>query len=563
MALQRSLQASAALAGSDRRHVATVALDNRGSSVSPTVFRRGRRGRRAIVRGATAVVLSVVVVGAAQRDAPAQTSPLVAEVESVSPQIGARLRPYSPLLQPLTAAARPVPAHPVEALIEATRDLTAKLNFRQDPGPAIRAAAIPPDVAGRLAVLLRDMYACHVITTKYRDLLSIQLPALFRDRRGLQSTDYPDVLPCAIRMWVSAGELEVTIKAALGPAEAGGCRPMRAGSVDIWPVLRFEPGCAGQTYRNDYLLTVDVGGDDTYANNVGSNVVDINYSPPGAAVKGLRGTGPAKGCQHGLNGLGRNECYLSASVLLDLQGADSFGVLESPDVDQLCTRDPVVRRMLTGGAAFLGVGILRDAGHSNDRYYGKTVSLGSAHMFGVGILSDAGGDDTYLAVRNSEGYALLGGLGLLHDEGGNDVYDYYMPAPLDPAAPNQADGAGGVRDNEGDGYCDHVPRYTLGGANLLSSATGMLVDDSGDDRYHAAFSDLYTTNPAIPGMLVTGGSLGYGGNDALGVFLDRGGHDTYRVDNLPVGLPQRADKVVIRPGTAATNAWGVGLFIDR
>jgi hypothetical protein len=264
-------------------------------------------------------------------------------------------------------------------------------------------------------------------------------------------------------------------------------------------------------YRNDYLLTVDVGGDDTYANNVGSNVVDINFSPEGSAVSGRRGVGPARGCQRGLNGLGRDECYLSAGVLLDVQGSDSFGLLENPDHDALCTSDPVVRRMVTGGAAFLGVGILRDAATSNDRYFGKTISLGAGHVFGIGLLSDAGGDDAYLAVRNSEGYGLIAGLGLLHDEGGNDTYDYYMPAPIDESAPNQSDGAGGVRDNEGDGSCDRIPRFTGGAANL--SSAGVLLDDGGDDRYHAAFSAAYSTNPVIPGMLVTGGSLGYAANN--------------------------------------------------
>jgi hypothetical protein len=521
-----------------------------------------RHHRRVGVRAVAAAVLSVLLIAVGQGDAPAKSTFAIDQIAEVDPQIAARLRQFEPFLRPTTARP-PVPADPVPALVAETNRFAGALGFIQDAGPRIRAANLPPDVAGRLALLVQDLNACDAITAKYRAALFRQLPALFRDRSGLHASDYPEVLPCAIRVWRSTQLLESALRAALPPTRDGACRALDAGAIDVWPVLRFEPSCAATVYRDDYLLSVDVGGDDTYNNNVGSNVIDINYSPPGAAVPGLKGIGPALGCQRGLAGLGSNECYLSAAVLLDLQGADTYGVLEEPDHDLLCTHDRVVRRMLTGGSGFLGVGILRDAANSDDHYNGKTISLGAGHLYGVGILSDVGGNDRYLAVRNSEGFSLLGGLGLLHDEGGDDSYGYYIPAPINPNATNQTDGAGGVRDNEGNGYCDRVPRYTLGGANLLSSATGMLIDDSGDDSYHGAFADLYTTNPSIPGMLTTGGSLGFGGNEGLAVFFDRAGHDTYRVDRLPAGVPARGDGVVVRPGTAATDAWGTGLFIDR
>ena len=188
-------------------------------------------------------------------------------------------------------------------------------------------------------------------------------------------------------------------------------------SLDLWPVLRFDGRCADSSYPNDYLVIVDVGGNDTYRNNAGSNMVDLNFSPAGSAVTGLRGTGPARGCQRAIPGLTAADCVPSAAVLLDLQGQDTYGVKQTPDHDAGCTTDLVIRRMMTGGAGFLGVGILRDSGGARDVYTGKTGSLGAGHIFGVGLLSDTGGNDSYAAVRNSQGFALLGGLGVLRDSG--------------------------------------------------------------------------------------------------------------------------------------------------
>lgn len=526
---------------------------------------------KAIVAVAAAVLMIAGAGGdAGQRRAEgAAPSPALTEIDAVNPQVAAALQPYAALLRPVLRPTQPLPADPQADLVEATRQLAAGMRFPFDPGPAIRAAAIPREVAGRLAILVRRMVICQANTAGHQKELIALLPKLFRSEAVLAQMNYPDIVPCAEQLWIATRELELGLQAAAG-SDPGRCHALPAGEIDLWPVLRFSPGCDSQTYRNDYLLIVDVGGDDVYNNNVGSNVLDINYSPPGAPIPGLQGTGPAKGCQRGLSGLTRKDCSLGAAVLLDMSGSDTYGVLEAPDSDAICTRDAVVRRMVTGGAGFLGVGIVRDAATSNDKYVGKTISLGAGHLFGVGILSDAGGDDSYLAVRNSEGFALVGGLGLLHDEAGDDHYDYYMPRPLDPTIPNQNDGAGGVRDNEGDGVCDRIPRNTLGSANLLAGAIGVLLDGSGDDTYGGAFAPSYETHPAIPGMEVTGGCLGYGGSGGLGVFYDRSGHDTYRIDSPPNGITARGDGVVIQPGGPSTDApgkgyfaGGRGIFIDR
>lgn len=55
------------------------------------------------------------------------------------------------------------------------------------------------------------------------------------------------------------------------------------------------------------------------------------------------------------------ECVLTAAALLDSSGNDTYGRLETPDVDAVCTADPLARRILVQGAGAVGVGLLRDS----------------------------------------------------------------------------------------------------------------------------------------------------------------------------------------------------------
>jgi hypothetical protein len=504
---------------------------------------------------------SVLLVGGSP--AYAQAGSAVDVITATDPAVGARVSPYADLLGDAAGPARALPTAPVEALAAAAASLSAAVGLAQDPGPAIRTSGLPGEVAGRLANVLTDLATCRGITARHVAALPPGgLATALATGAGVDPTARGELLACAETTWADT----LALQAALRPVGAAAqCQPLDADSLDIWPVLRLDSSCADSTYANDYLLLVDVGGNDTYRNNAGGNMVDVNFSPAGSAVPGVRGTGPARGCQRAIPGLAAADCVPTAAVLLDLQGQDTYGVKESPDHDTGCTADPVVRRMMTGGAGFLGVSILRDAGGSGDAYTGKTGALGAGHIFGVGVLSDTGGDDTYTAVRNSQGFALVGGFGLLHDEAGRDRYDFYLPAPIDPSAPNQTEGAGGVRDDEGEGLCDRIPRFTQGGANVLPGTVGMLLDDDGADAYHGAF----VTEFVAPGQVLTvrAGSLGFGSNAAAGVLLDRGADtDAYAVDGEPVvaGVAARGNDTTVLPGSDATGAGaGTGLFIDQ
>jgi hypothetical protein len=483
---------------------------------------------------------------------------------AASPGVGARVAPYGALLADPPVAARPLPALPTDELVAAAGRLGTALGRAAPAGPAIRTAGLSDAVAGRLANVLTDLLACHQVTTRHlAGVPAGGLGAALATGAGVSAAAGAELRGCALDLWADTVALERTLDGETGAAAA--CAPLAADSLDIWPVLRLDSTCADSVYANDYLLLVDVGGNDTYRNNVGGNMVDLNFAPAGSTVPGLRGTGPARGCQRAIPGLAAADCVPSAAVLLDLHGQDTYGVKESPDHDAGCTTDPVVRRMMTGGAGFLGVGILRDAGDTADAYTGKTGALGAGHIFGLGLLSDTGGDDTYHAVRNSQGFALVGGVGLLHDQAGRDRYDFYLPAPVDPAAPNQTEGAGGVRDDEGEGLCDRIPRFTQGAANVLPGSVGVLLDDAGRDSYHGAFVVEFVAPAQV--LSVRAGSLGFGNNQGAGVMLDRGAApDSYTVDGEPAvaGVPRRGDNTVVPPGNDATGAGGgAGLFIDQ
>jgi hypothetical protein len=492
---------------------------------------------------------------------------LADDVSRFSSEAGDAVRQIEPLLAPADQITRQLPADPQQAVIDRTAELSAALGFPQDPTLQFQTSNLPDEIAGRLAIVMQDLIACNAITQQHFSELRDRIEEIATTGGGLDPADFADIDACALRLWSSTTELELAIPAN-GPSV---CSLRTAGAfVDVWPVLRFDGLCVDDVYQNDYLLIVDLGGNDTYMNNAGSNMVDVNFSPATSLVRGLRGVGPAKGCQRAIPGLAAGDCVPAVAALLDLNGNDTFGVKQTPDHDSGCTADPLIRRMVTIGVGFLGVGILRDEGGS-DRYTGKTVSIGAGHIFGVGVLSDGNGNDTYSAVRNSQGFALVGGVGILNDKEGNDDYGFYMPSPLNPLAKNQEEGAGGVRDDEGEGLCDRVPRFTLGAANVLPGTLALFVDDSGGDSYHGAFAGEFIAPAQVPSTKA--GSLGFGNNQGIGIFVDRGATsiaDTYLVDNEPgcarnkLEFSTRDNGVVLPPGIECTgDGGGAGLFIDQ
>jgi hypothetical protein len=105
-------------------------------------------------------------------------------------------------------------------------------------------------------------------------------------------------------------------------------------------------------YVNDYALVVEMGGDDQCFNNAGGNLLDVKRGPAGSPALEKA---PARGCEHAFE-ITTGECVPSAALVLDLAGNDRYGRLEPPDpnVDGLCTQDPLVRRFGTIGSGVVG-----------------------------------------------------------------------------------------------------------------------------------------------------------------------------------------------------------------
>lgn len=106
--------------------------------------------------------------------------------------------------------------------------------------------------------------------------------------------------------------------------------------IDLWPLLRVDTRNRNNVYEHDYAILIDGGGNDTYLNSAGGNLLDLRRGPAGSPAPAVA---PARGCQHvgDIATLTRVEirtnpdCIPAAAVLVDVAGDDTYGRLEAPD----------------------------------------------------------------------------------------------------------------------------------------------------------------------------------------------------------------------------------------
>jgi hypothetical protein len=440
------------------------------------------------------------------------------------------------LTKPPGAVALPaLPADGVAALAQAANAHSASLGFAVDHTAKIAAAAIPSPYAGRVAQLLDAVTSCR-----------------------LAGSD-------AARINCAEATSDAAAALARTPAPA-------FADVDAWPSLFIDGNGGGNVYRHDYAVLIDRGGNDVYDNNAGGNLIDHRRGPAGSAAPIVA---PAIGCEQVQGNFPTpfvaHDCIpLPQAVLLDDRvfgsSNDLYGVFKTPRtadhnppatgprlVDGDCTRDRLIRRIITQGSGFNGNGLLIDTG-GNDVYPAKTSSQGAGHVGGVGVLRDLGGTrDAYVAIRNSQGFALVGGLGVLQDDGGNDTYLPYMPRPKTPGAPFQTPGSGGVVDDTG--LCDNLPRMMQGTA--LIGGAGVLMDQDGSDVY---LGSPPATQPFNPQIQFFHSSQGFGCTAGLGMLRDTG-RDR---DGYAGGPANRRDGfATTQPETTCLPAVpGLGVFSD-
>ncbi|MGH8973380.1 MAG: cupredoxin domain-containing protein [Acidimicrobiia bacterium] len=426
-----------------------------------------------------------------------------------------------------------LPPDAERALLAAAVSFAPRLGLAPDAGRALADAHLDGALAGRLALLLADLGTCHDATTRLlRDLPGPVSSYLVDDAEPVSIPEAAAIRACAGR--VQSRGLELSRFLAATPADMGS-------DLALWPVLRLDLDGSDDVIRHDYVLSVDRAGNDVYLNSAGGNPLDLQRGPTGSLAPKKE---PSRGCVNPGYDLAEGQCVLSAALLVDVTGDDTYGQMEAPDVDTLCTDEPLVRRVLTEGAGFAGAGVLIE-GSGNDRYLGKVVTQGAGHIGGVGILRDEAGDDVYTAMRLSKGFGTIVGLGLLRDISGNDRYDYYMPRAIDPGAPYKTPGSGGGL--SATGLCDNQPRWDEGTG--AAGGIGILVEDGGDDTYIAGapLDHLFgTTDP-----LRRTGSQGFGDFQGFGYMHDHGGRDSYS------GMPDRRDDTTVMPTPQVS-----GLFVD-
>lgn len=398
--------------------------------------------------------------------------------------------------------------------------------------------ALPPEVREAVACLLgalRAADAAHEATFEGADVRSIleashavEGPGSDRLAEALAGRDHQRTLVAAVHLAQQADRASLV----LSDLPCGSVSP-----VDVPPLLRID-SLGDSLHIDNYALTLELCGDDTYDNHaggilvaVGAGIFDTSPKPGGVRVTPGGSVGVTVG-----DDVQDADAVVTSSLVLDLDGDDTYGVRHAPmlkDAANGCTTDPVVPRVGTLGGAVMGVGMLVDAG-GNNTYVGRTQTQGAGHILGVGVLASGAGNDTYEAVRSAQGQGLLGGVGVLVDQGGDDAYRAVVPT-------------GGVWNGDL-ALCDDLSRYMQGSAfdrraGPLAPSVGILLDRSGDDVYAAQTL-----------------AQGFGQGPGAGILFDGAGNDRYTADQAAQGAAQGRSRDV---NPQAPWGSGLGLLVER
>lgn len=265
-------------------------------------------------------------------------------------------------------------------------------------------------------------------------------------------------------------------------------------------ITRMVNGQEQEFDARGQMLTLDLGGDDVYRNNAGGVLIEnpgLPLGPPSATTP----IPPSRTSTYSFR----------AALALDLAGNDRY--------------EPPPQGFEQRGIQGAGIG-------------------------GIGIQWDVGGDDSYTAGTEAQGYGSgsttgslacppgcaetpMPGFGMLIDSAGNDRY----------VAFDSAQGAG--------------RGFALTASVLTGPGTGILFDRAGDDAYRILVND----------------GLGIGaGQRGIGLLLDAGGDDTYLgglqgdVPRSPATVPrinQVAGCATGLPNCANLNPhYGLGILLD-
>jgi hypothetical protein len=406
------------------------------------------------------------------------------------------LRMTATALEP-AAPQSPVDAETARAqLVDVLGARYRDLGLTPDPAALAAVTGVSPTLAAPLAAALTELGRCQEVTRA-------ALPSAPDVLAGLAELDlsHADAFDtCAARLWRSGLAIADVLAKDGAKADDDLCEP--GPELDAWPVLRLGGHCP-DVYTRDYLLLVDRGGRDTYMNNAGGNMIDLDSNDSVVCRDPSRDDG-------GLGG-----CAVGAALLVDQAGSDTYGVAvpetaclhQNPELPV----EHFVERPVTIGAGLFGVGVLIEVA-GDDTYLGRAFTQGTGHA-GVGILDDHAGRDTYQAVRNGQGFGLTGGVGVLHERAGIDTYSY-IPT---------------LKGVWGGGECDTMPRQLQGSGS--QGGEGVLIERAGADSYTAP--TLNVRRGLFSPVKTMVGSQGFGHHGGTGALRDEAGGDKYAMGVAP------------------------------
>jgi len=345
-----------------------------------------------------------------------------------------------------------------------------------------------------------------------------------------------------------------------------------------------------ENLRADFLLVLDVGGDDVYRISAGAtssvdNPVSINLDLGGSDIYGYI----ERGSEHDREGLlvsdaggryGGDESY--GPMTLSSIARQGAGILGYGFLLDLGSSNDIYRSLrISQGFSCLGVGVLFDDG-GDDSYEAENAAQGSA-LIGIAALLDGGGNDTYRSFQNSQAFGWVNSFGILYDAAGNDQYELVVdevliyPSPQTPGWANSSLGQGTafgwrrdatgahrsgglalLRDLSGD---DTYEGSTFVQGTGYWMGLGVHADGAGNDQYNGLFyaqgaaahfalaaflegdgNDFYNADRAP-----THSAIGLGHDFSVVVFVEGGGDDTYTGPDRSIG---------------AAKCHGLGLFVD-
>lgn len=335
--------------------------------------------------------------------------------------------------------------------------------------------------------------------------------------------------------------------------------------------IGFYSGKEDNSHSGDFLILIDLAGNDTYL-----NVGGTSFKKPVSLIFDYLGNDNYVSHKELKNQSIRKLKTRSYQKTSDASvAAGIFGYSFLIDV----SGDDVYKaKSFSLGAGVFGVGVLWDL-DGNDRYECYSFCQ-AASYFGVGILIDALGRDTYSGFSKHQAFAGTLGSSLLLDLGPEaDRYLSYLrpldfPSLVDPQV-NSSFSQGFSLGTRADIIDNHswaggiAVLYDLGGHNSFKAGfftqgfsywygAGILLTGFGNDTYQA---EKYAQGSAAHygvGLLHDSGGhdsysvsqelgLGVGHDFSLGVVVDLNGNDNYRANNLSLG---------------SASANGIGIHLD-